>query len=276
MKLITKLASTLILGLVFFTSCKKDENKVFFTGGTAPVLTASSTAPMILAIANKNNLALRMAWTNPNYQFTTGLSSQDVTYALQFDTSGSNFTNKNLGEKGVSKELVTNLTVAELNTIMLGMGLLENIPHKMEIRIKSTLINSSVPLYSNVVKLVVTPYLDVVFPVPANLYITGGATPLNWQCACANDGTGLTQKFTKVNSSKFELTITLTANNSYLLLPVWSSWSQKYGGVGANNSNKVTGDDFKPDGGDLKAPGVTGRYKIVVDFKTGKFTVTPE
>lgn len=257
---------------IVLMACKKDENKVYFEGGTPPVFSASSTAPLVLTLPNKNNTAISFNWTNPEYRFTTGISSQDVTYTVQFDTTGANFTSPSMGQRSISKELTTSFTVGELNAILLGMGLIENMPHNMEIRVKSTLKNNSVPLYSNVIKVVVTPYLDVVYPVPANLYITGAATPAGWQCGCGEPEL-LSQKFTKVSSSKFELTIALSANNSYLLLPVYGSWSAKYGGTGANNSNNPAGDDFKPDGGDLKAPAAGGTYKITVDFKTGKFTV---
>jgi starch-binding outer membrane protein SusE/F len=276
MKNIMKLTMGVVLLSTFIFSCKKEENQVLFEGGTAPVLTASTTADMILIRPNAANLAVAFDWTNPNYKFNTGVSSQDVTYTLQIDTTGSNFTNRQMGEKVIAKDLAVRLTVADLNNLVLGMNLVENIPHNLEIRIKSALVNSTVPLYSNVIKMVVTPYLDVVYPVPDNLYITGSATPLSWQCACATDGNGATQKFTKVSSSKFELTIVLSANNSYLLLPVWSSWARKYGGMGANNTNNVNGDGFKPEGGDIKSPATSGTYKIVVEFKTGKFTVTPQ
>ena len=253
-------------------SCAKDENKVLFTGGTAPVLTPSSTNALVLVIGDKDKPALNLTWTNPNYNFNTGVSSQEVTYTLQFDTTGANFSSPKKGEKSISKDLSVKLTVRDLNTVLLGMGLAENIPHDIEIRVKSAMANSSGALYSNVVKIKVTPYLDVVYPVPAELYITGSATPLSWQCGCATD-VGTTQKFTKVNSSKFEITIPLSANNSYLLLPVYGSWSAKYGFTGANNTNNVNGDTFKPEGGDIKAPAVSKTYKITVDFKTGKFTV---
>lgn len=253
-------------------SCKKDENKVYYEGGTAPVLRASSTSALVLTLPNKANPAITFNWTNPEYKFTTGVSSQDVTYTVQFDTTGSNFTNPSLGQRSISKELSTTFTVGELNTILLGMGLAENMPHNIEIRVKSALKNNSAVLYSNVIKIVVTPYLDVVYPVPANLYITGAATPAGWQCGCGEPEL-LSQKFTKVSSSKFELTLALSGGNSYLLLPVYGSWSAKYGGTGGNNSNNPAGDDFKPDGSDLKAPAASGTYKITVDFKTGKFTV---
>ena len=272
MKNIVKLLFGTIFMAVIFLSCSKDENKDFYQGGTNPVLTASSTSAMTLLLANKNNVAVTFSWTNPNYQFTSGISSQDVFYTLQIDTTNSNFTNPGKSEVAISKDLSYAITVGDLNTKLLAMNLLENVPHNVEFRLKATLLNSSVPLYSNVVKIVITPYLDVVYPVPAELYITGSATPASWQCGCGEPPLA-SQKFTKVSSSKFELTITLSANNSYLFIPVYGSWNAKYGGTGANNTNNVSGDDFKPNGGDLKAPATTGSYKITVDFKTGKFTV---
>lgn len=261
-----------VLAVLLF-ACKKEENKVEYLGGTPPVLTPSSTAPMVLLIANKDNPAITFNWTNPNYQFNTGISSQDVTYTLQFDTTGSNFSNPSMGQKAISKDLAVTLTVKDLNTILLGMGLVENMPHNMEIRVKSTMANSSAPLYSNVVKIVITPYLDVVYPVPAKLYITGSATPAGWMAG--GDPELVNQRFTKVSSSKFELTIALSANNSYLFVPVYGDWNNKYGYTGPNNnSNNVNGDDFKPQGSDMKAPAASGTYKITVDFKTGKWSVT--
>lgn len=271
-----KIMMKVLLGTLFTTailiSCKKDENKDYFEGGTSPVLTASSTSPMVLNIANKASQAISFSWSNPNYKFTTGLSSQDVLYTLQFDTTGATFTNPKIQQKTISKDLSVAFTVGELNALLLSLGLLENAPHNIEIRLKSNLINSSVPLYSNVIKMVITPYLDVKYPVPANLYITGSATPASWQCGCGEPEL-LTQKFTKINSFTFEITLPLSANNSYLFLPVYGSWSAKYGGTGGGNSNNVTGDDFQPGGNDLKAPPVSGSYKITVDFKTGKFKV---
>ena len=86
----------------------------------------------------------------------------------------------------------------------------------------------------------------------------------------------LSQKFNQISPTLYELpSITLTGGGSFLLLPVYGSWSAKYGGTGAsNNSNNVNGDDFRDGGSDLLAPPVTGNYKIQVDFQRGKFTVT--
>jgi starch-binding outer membrane protein SusE/F len=271
MKKLFKNLLALILTIAVFSSCKKDENQVAFSGGDNPVLTVNSTAAQTLLIANATQTAVSFNWTNPNYKFNTGVSSQDVTYTLQVDTMGANFTNPKIGERTISKDLSTSFTVKELNTLLLGMGLLENMPHTMEMRIKSTLANGSVPLYSNVIKKVITPYLDVVYPVPAKLYITGSASPASWMGG--GDPENVAQRFTKVSSSKFELTIALSANNSYLFVPVYGDWSNKYGFTGSNNNNGTNGDTFKPDGGDMKAPASSGTYKITVDFKTGKWSV---
>ena len=71
-----------------FAACKKNISEVMYEGGTPPVLTASSTAPVVLDISNKDNTVLNLSWTNPNYKFSTGSSSQNVTYSLQIDTTG--------------------------------------------------------------------------------------------------------------------------------------------------------------------------------------------
>lgn len=272
MKNIIKILLAFMVIAPTWLSCKKDENRVIFEGGTEPVLTVSSTSPMVLVIANKDNFALKFDWTNPNYRFNTGISSQDVTYILQMDTTGANFTSPKKYEKAISKELGVSYTIGELNAAILGMDLKENMAHNIEMRIKATLINNSVPLYSNVIKVVVTPYLDVVYPVPANLYITGAATPGNWMGG--GDPELLTQKFTKISSSDFEIaSLAINGGVGFLFVPVYGDWGNKYGFTGNALENNVNGDSFKPNGSDFKSP-VSGNYKITVSFKTGKYTFT--
>jgi hypothetical protein len=101
------------------------------------------------------------------------------------------------------------------------------------------------------------------------LFIVGSATPGGDATGWNNPVPVPAQKFTRVNSSLFELVIPLNANKSYLLLPANGSWDHKYGGVGGNNSNNVSGDDFKYEGSDLKAPAENGTYKISFNFADG-------
>lgn len=76
-----------ILLTLVMVSCKKDENQVMFEGGTAPVLTAS-TSTINLAFANADNQAVKLSWTNPDYRFNTGVSSHDVNYVVEIDIAG--------------------------------------------------------------------------------------------------------------------------------------------------------------------------------------------
>jgi hypothetical protein len=82
-----------MLFLLTLVACEKKENKIYFEGGTNPVLSASITGNIPLAFANQDEEALTLAWTNPGYRLTTGISSHDVTYQVEIDTTGSNFTN---------------------------------------------------------------------------------------------------------------------------------------------------------------------------------------
>jgi hypothetical protein len=258
--------------VVIAASCKKQETKIYYEGGTPPVLAADRSS-VTLNPASKNNTAVAFSWTNPNYNFTTGVSSQDVSYILQIDTAGANFTNPNKQEISVNKDLGVKLTVADLNGYLTKLALEPDLPHSLEVRIVASL-KGSLPLASNVVKIDnVVPYEDfaIVPPASGELYIIGGATPDGW----GNPVTA-NQKLTTVKKGLYEITLNLTGGQSYLFLPVNGSWAAKYGGLGANNTNNPNGDGFKPDGGDLLAPSVTGSYKVVVDFKTGRFTLTKQ
>ena len=271
-KIYSILAGSLLLAGTL-VSCKKEENRITFEGGTNPVLTANSLTPRVLAIASRDVLSLKLNWTNPDYRFTTGVSSQDVNYLLQIDLEGASFGGAKKYEKVIAKDLSASLTTGELNTALLSMDLPENVAHKLEVRVIATLLNGTVPLPSNVLKMTVTPYLDVVFPVPANLYITGAATPASWMGG--GDPELVSQKFTKISSSEFQInSLNVKASQAFLFVPVYGNWSNKYGFTGAGLGNNPDGDTFKPEGGDFVSPGVAGNYRINVSFKTGKYTFT--
>ncbi|MDQ6814644.1 MAG: SusE domain-containing protein [Bacteroidota bacterium] len=277
MKSVTKIL--LVFSFLFSAlwSCKKDEYKDYLEGGFAPVLTASVTGSIPLSYANQNDEAIKLMWTNPNYQFTTGISSQDVNYLIEIDTAGANFTNPNKQTVAVSKDLSVSFTNAQFNDYLLNQLVLKPaMPHNLEIRVKAGLGSKSVaPLISNVLKLTVTPYAippKVAPPASGKLYIVGNATPGGWN----NPVPEPAQQLTKISETFYQITLPLTGGGSYLLLPSNGSWDVKYGGTGSNNTNNVNGDDFKIGGGDLIAPPASGNYKITVDFQRGKFTVTPQ
>ena len=261
------------------SSCKKAENKDFFEGGTPPSLSAS-TATVTLEPGSEANTAIVLKWTNPDYKFTTGLSSQDVTYTLEMDTLGANFNSSRKVTTVIAKDLSKSYTVGELNGILGNTMVLQLNPRRnytLQLRVIAS-IGSSVKITSNVISFTTKPFAPppkVAPPASGKLYITGSATPGGWMGSPAAEL--LSQKFTQVSSTLYVLSsIALTGGGSYLFVPLYGDWGAKYGGLGANNTNNVNGDDFHDNGGDLLAPAASGNYKITVDFQLGKFTVVKQ
>lgn len=274
------LATTAIVTL--FGSCKKVENQVTFDGGTAPTLISNNTAPIVLLNSNKDNPAITFNWTNPNYKFNTGNSSQDVTYTLQIDTVGSNFKNPKMSESVISKNLSATLTVGDLNKKLLSMDLPSGVTRNYSIRVKSSLQNNSVPLFSNALNFTATTYLDAAVTPPGtaptfsdgNLFLVGSATQGGWN----NPVPVPTQKFTKIDATHYELTVTMNGGQEYLMLPVNGDWGSKYGvmcSLNQGNSCNASASslDIKQQGDNIKGPAGGGTYTIKVNFITGKVTV---
>ncbi|RYY98881.1 MAG: hypothetical protein EOO11_06715 [Chitinophagaceae bacterium] len=276
-KLYFLLSALLVIGM---WSCKKQEHQVSLEGGTKPVLAASLPNDSRLALDYyiRDQHAVTFNWTNPDYRFTTGLSSQPVTYKLEIDTVGSNFSNPRRRSFNFTGDLSKSFTHAELNDLLTtGLRLKDSMEHNIEVRVNSYLGLEGAQLSSESFRFKVTPYDNppkVTPPTSGELFITGSATPGGWM---GDNAPPLnSQKFTRINNTTYELSsIALNGDQSFLFVPVYGNWSTKYGFTGAGNSNIRSGDEFKQGGNDLRSPLASGNYKIVVDFKLGTYTVTP-
>ncbi|MGH2644319.1 MAG: SusE domain-containing protein, partial [Chitinophagaceae bacterium] len=232
MKNILKLLSVSSLLLITLWACNKDENKDFFLGGTNPVMTAKTNTgadSVSMAFADSSNTAILFSWTNPDYKFTTGISSQNVNYQLQIDSVGNNFNGANTAVISVSQDLGYNLLESQLTDIMQNtLGLAVNKSHQMEARVVSGLgTNNAVPAVSNVITFSATPYVippKVPLPSSGNLYLVGSATTGGWN----NPVPVPSQEFTQIGPTTYQITISLTGGEEYLFLPVNGSWSNKY------------------------------------------------
>lgn len=262
------------LAVFALAGCEKKDAKVFFEGGTAPVLSISNTAP-VLDPTKEKDLAIGFRWTNPNYSFTTGISSHDVNYRLEIDTLGANFRSASKGVVAISNDLAKSYTVYDLNVLLSGANFMNLAPDRsytFQARVISSLRNSSVQLESNVVTFTAKPYSPppaVIPPASGKLFLVGGATPGGW-----SNPVPANQELTKISNTKYEITIPLTAGGSILFLPVNGDWGDKYGFDGNNNENIAEGDKLRRGGGDIKVPAADGTYKLVVDFQTGRFSIT--
>lgn len=278
MKTNAKFVFLLLILTTFIWSCEKDEHKIYFEGGTAPVLSANKTV-LALSFATADNEAITFSWVNPNYQFTTGISSQNVSYVLEIDTTGANFTNPNKKELAISQELSQTISVSSFNDYLLNQLVLKpGISHNLDVRIKSTLTNSSVPLYSNVLNYTATPYAippKVTPPATGELWIIGSAVAGGWDNPIPAPY-DVTQKFTRESETLYTLIVPLIGGaNGYKLIQTNGVWATQYHAL---DGTVVTGGDFELKDSDpqFPAPAASGTYKITIDFQRGKYTVVAQ
>lgn len=279
MKNIFKVLLLLTISAVTFLSCTKEENKNFFLGGKAPVLSASLAGNIPLSFANRNSLGLKVMWTNPDYQFTTGLSSQDVSYQLEFDTTGANFTNPRKVIVSIGKDLSKNFTQDEINSILFNqLKLLDGMSHNIEMRLRASLPNDNGILYSNTLKFTATPYTippKVAVPTTNALWITGSAVGSGWSNPITAPNESL-QKFTRVSNTLYELIVNMNSGGGYKILQENNgNWSTQYSFVGGSGS-ALGGEFEKRDGTQFDAPSVSGIYKLTFDFQAGRFTAVKQ
>lgn len=271
MKALIRLSALIFLIFFIFEGCKKDETKLYYTGGTAPVVSAVTTSDT-LSYANADKTVLTLNWTNPEYTFTTGVSSLDVTYNLQMATAGSNFSDAY--SITVSKDLSYSFTSAALNDITQNqLNLKPGILYTLEMRVSSSLTNNSAQLTSNSVQYKTTPYIippKVPPPSSGHLYLVGSATDGGWN----NPVPTPSQEFTKTDDLHYMITVPLKGGQEYLFLPVNGDWSHKYACKKTADQPK-TGGDFGYDfSSNFPGPDADGTYEIDVDFQKGKYTVT--
>lgn len=118
-------------------------------------------------------------------------------------------------------------------------------------------------------KFTVTPYTGT---LATDLFIVGDATPGGWN----NPVPVPSQQLTRLNSSIFEITLSLNGGKHYLLLPVNGSWSNKYAVANNSIAGLSAGGAFGYNLNDnFPGPAASGTYKISVNFVTNRFTVTP-
>jgi len=281
MNKIFKLSIFFFAAAFAFTACTKEENKVYFKDGTPPVFMSDDTADLVLVRDNASEEAVTFSWTNPGYQFNTGVSSQDVTYTIQVDTAGADFSSPLMQELSISKDLSVTYTVTQLNAILTKLNLLEDIPHQVEFRVVSSLTNNSAALTSNVIGITITPYLDVAVPIPPTgvLFITGDATQEGWTNAPSEN-----QQCEKISNTEYSIVMDFVPGKYYKFLTTLNNWQPQYGVATKAGVDSKKGGDIgynfglagQKDPDAIPTPDDAGTYKVDLNFKTGKYTVTKQ
>jgi len=260
--------------LILLFSCKKEEAKIYYEGGTPPALTASATN-ITLEPGLETNTALVLNWTNPNYQFSNGSNSLDVTYTLEMDTLGANFNSSKKYTTVISKELSKSFTVAALNDILGNSMLLQLNPRRnytMQVRVIAS-IGSGAKLASNAVSFTTKPFAPppkVAPPTNGTLWATGDAFSSGWQNPL-NSPNDVNQKFTQVSPTLYEMTVNMPGGGGYKLIQIQGDWSTQY----HMTTGTWDGGQFEKKDSDPQFPGPpnAGRYKITVNFQLGTYSV---
>lgn len=241
MKTIFKEVIMMLTVIAFFSSCQKDGDKLVATNLEQAKLTATASE-LVLTENMSDKMVFQLVWNQPEPQIEEGYDMADAAIAttLQFATD-ENFANVK-SESTVSSSGMS-YTGADLNTLILKMGLTAGERSTVYARIKSTIGANISPVYSNVIALAVTPYKPaekVNYLYMANTDLTNFDLKL-----CSRDNNGVYDGFVKVNQwYNFLLTNEATANadviygsypadgNQYTLYSGagrWSCWTSNGG-----------------------------------------------
>ncbi len=268
MKFLNKIGLLAVTILFMVSACEKVPDLPVYTEGIETVL-SSSAATLAPLPADSNKTVLTLNWTSPEY----ASDSATYKYIVQIDSAGRNFS------KATSKELIgtrtLSLTAKELNTIMLGYGFEFNKPYNMDMRVISSYSNNNERRLSNTVKLTATPYKippKVTLPTTGKLYLVGDATQGGWN----NPVPVPTQELTKIDETTYGGIFNLIGGKQYLVLPLNGNWDNKYSVASNLVPGLSGGGDFGFNLSDnFPGPAASGWYKLILDFQTGKFTLTP-
>ncbi len=277
MKKIIQSLLYLSIAIVFFAACQKDEARDTFKSGTTPVLSASVKDSIGLNFLTETDPAITISWTNPNYQFASGVNSQNVSYTLEIDTAGANFNGPNKKTVSISQDLSISYTQKAFNILVADLKLTTGAVAKIEVRIKASISGTSATtLTSTPLAFKLVPYAPppkVTLPLGNTLFIVGSATAGGW----SNPVPTPSQQFTRISNTVYEITVPLTAGGEFLFLPTNGDWGKKYAVVDNSINGLGVGLDFAyytSGGSNMPGPAVSGNYKIRVDFQVGKYTLT--
>jgi len=276
MKSFIQQISTFIMAVVLLSACEKAEEKEIFLGGKLPVLTASVSGSVPLSFETQDQLAVKFSWTNPEYQFASGISSQNVSYVLEIDEVGKNFAGANKKSISVSNDLSVTYTQRQFNIVLSDLKLALGQPASIEVRLIASLGAVDTKFNSNSIRFNVTPFAPppkVPIPSQGNLWVIGDAFESGWNNPLPDPFVN-SQKFTKVSETVYELVVNFKGGGAYKMLQDNGVWGTQYHMVqGDANGGTFEKKDADPA---FVGPSTPGSYKIVVNFQDGLFTVTKQ
>jgi len=166
MNIIKYIAATLSL-LFIFGACK-DEKLIYNPNNVSPGQLESINTSYVLDATKATDVAQIFNWG----VFDMGYNAT-VTYTLEMDLAGNNFTNA--VELASGNTLSASITVAQLNAAMIKLQQVyefaDATAQNVEIRVKGSISPNVDPFFTNVVSTIITPYsAEVEYP---KVYVIG-------------------------------------------------------------------------------------------------------
>jgi hypothetical protein len=106
-------------------------------------------------------------------------------------------------------------------------------------------------------------------PTNGTLWLTGDATTSGYSNPLPSPY-DVSQKFTKISSTLYELTVDFKGGGAYKLIQQQGDWSKQFHMI---TGGAWDGGDFEQKDSDPGFPGpaAAGKYKVTVDFQRGKY-----
>lgn len=253
-----------IIGLVFLYSCEKKLNEpvLDMDKAVAPTLVAPENASeFVLLEENADSIFASFEWTAATYNLS---NIESVKYIIYMDIVDSSF--MNMKEIGSTTETSFSITVAEMNSKLLSLGVEVDVERNFEFKVYAYVNNETTysDLYSTVFTFMATAYESSAGTEYPKLWVPGDYQ--GWAPADApviqsfnNDGiyTGYLY-FPEGGTFEFKFTSD-------------PDWDHTNYGLGADALIL----DTEPTAGNLTVPG-PGGYEVVVDVNNLTWSYTAE
>ncbi|MFN4079292.1 MAG: SusE domain-containing protein [Saprospiraceae bacterium] len=240
--------SALWMGLLLTVACNLGEFKYdpAVLLGDRPVITAPlAGSSFVLLEADADKKFSPITWTAADFGYQAA-----VTYAVELDKAGNDF--KDAVTIGQSNRLdLSDLSIGQLNNVLLTKGLPGEVAADLEIRVKASVSSLVDAMYSDPVRVKITPY--TVFVVYPQLQVPGSYQ--GW--SPANNETVI---FSIKSDKRFEGYIYFSDDNTEYKYTDGPSWSVNWGDDGADGT-------LNPNGANIVAP-TRGMQRLNVDLNS--------
>ena len=168
MKPTFKIASLLLAVSTVLWSCDKEETQAVLKPGGATTLTSTATT-LVLLQANAGNAAVTFTWNKADFGYQAAIN-----YTIQLCKGGTNFASTaTTTEVAMGTALTKSFTVGEFNAKMQEI-ISDGVASAVDVRIKSSVGTTVDPIYSNVISMTITSYLDIVtYAWPQSMNVAG-------------------------------------------------------------------------------------------------------